>query len=183
MYIAILFVELTCRVHHVKCRAGWSTSWNQDCQEKYQKPKICRWHHPYGRKWRTKEPLDKSERENEKAGLKLNIQKTKIMAFCPISSVQFSCSVVYNSLRPHGLKHARLPSPSPTPRAYSDSCALSWWCHPTISSSVVPFSPAFSLSQNQGLFQWVSSSHQVAKILEFQHQHQSFQWIFRVDFL
>ena len=44
--------------------AGWSTSWNQDSQEKYQQPQICRWHHPYGRKWRgTKEPLDESERE------------------------------------------------------------------------------------------------------------------------
>ena len=46
-----------------------------------------------------------------------------------------------------------------------------------------PSPPAFNLSQNQGLFQWVSSSHQVAKVLEFQLQHQSFQWIFRVDFL
>ena len=46
-----------------------------------------------------------------------------------------------------------------------------------------PSPPAFSLSQHQGLFQWVSSSHQVAKVLEFQLQHQSFQWIFRTDFL
>ena len=46
-----------------------------------------------------------------------------------------------------------------------------------------PSPPAFNLSQNQGLFQWVSSSHQVAKVLEFQLQHQSFQWIFRTDFL
>ena len=45
-----------------------------------------------------------------------------------------------DSLRPHGLQHARLPCPSPTPRAYSNSCPSSWWCHPTISSSVVPFS-------------------------------------------
>jgi len=45
-----------------------------------------------------------------------------------------------NSLWPHGLQHARLPCPSPTPRIYSNSCPLSWWCHPTISSSVVPFS-------------------------------------------
>ena len=57
-----------------------------------------------------------------------------------IVSVQFSRSVVSNSLRPHGLQHARLPCPSPTPRACSNSCPLSWWCHPTISSSVVPFS-------------------------------------------
>ena len=46
-----------------------------------------------------------------------------------------------------------------------------------------PSPPAFNLSQHQGLFQWVSSSHQVAKVLEFQLQHQSFQWVFRVDFL
>ena len=46
-----------------------------------------------------------------------------------------------------------------------------------------PSPPAFNLSQHQGLFQWVSSSHQVAKVLEFQLQHQSFQWIFRTDFL
>ena len=50
-------------------------------------------------------------------------------------------------------------------------------------SSLPPTSPAFNLSQHQGLFKWVSSSHQVAKVLEFQLQHQSFQWIFRTDFL
>ena len=52
---------------------------------------------------------------------------------------QFS-SVVSDSLRPHGLQHARLPVPSPAPRAYSNSCLSSQWCHPTISSSVIPFS-------------------------------------------
>ena len=55
-------------------------------------------------------------------------------------SVQFSHSVVFDSLRPHGLQHARLPCPSPTPGAYSNSCPLSQWCHTTISSSVIPFS-------------------------------------------
>ena len=49
-----------------------------------------------------------------------------------------------NSLWPDGLQHARLPCPSPTPRCYSNSCPLSWWCHPTISSSVVPFSSHLS---------------------------------------
>ena len=57
-----------------------------------------------------------------------------------VCSVQFSCSVVFNSLQPHGLQHTRLPCASPTPRAYSNSCPLCWWCHPTISSSMVPFS-------------------------------------------
>ena len=56
------------------------------------------------------------------------------------SSVQFSCSVMSNSLWPHRLKHPRLPCPSPVPRAFSNSCPLSQWNHPTISSSVVPFS-------------------------------------------
>ena len=56
------------------------------------------------------------------------------------SSVQFSCWVVSDSLWPHGLQHARPPCPSPTPGVYSNSCPLSRWCHPTISSSVVLFS-------------------------------------------
>ena len=59
-----------------KMLGGWITGWNQDCQEKYQQPQICRWHHPYGRKWRgTKEPLDEGERGESKAGLKVNVQK------------------------------------------------------------------------------------------------------------
>ena len=80
----------------------------------------------------------------------------------------------------HGLQHARLPCPSPMPRAYSNSVPLSWWCHPTISSSVVPFSSR--LQSFPTLFQWVCSSHQVAKVLEFQLQHQFFQWTLRTDF-
>ena len=54
------------------------------------------------------------------------------------SSVQFSCSVVSDSLRSHGLQHSRPPCPSPAPAVYSNSCPLSWWCHPTISFSAVP---------------------------------------------
>ena len=60
--------------------------------------------------------------------------------FFQFSSVQFSRSVVSDILRPNGLQHARLPCPSPTPGACSNSCPLSLWCHPNISSSVVPFS-------------------------------------------
>ena len=62
-------------------------------------------------------------------------------------------------------------------------CPLSQWCHPTIHLLPSPFPPALNLSQHQGLFQWVGSLHQVAEVLEFQLQHQSFQWIFRADFL
>ena len=90
------------------------------------------------------------------------------------SAVQFSYSVVSDSLRPHGLQHPRPPCPSPTPRVYSNSFPTSRWYHPTISSSVFPLPHAFNVSQDQGLFKWVSSSYQVAKVLEFQLQHQSF---------
>ena len=84
---------------------------------------------------------------------------------------------------PHGLQHAKLPCPSPTPRACSNSRPSSMWCHQPSHPLWSPSPPAFSLSQHQSLFHWVTSSHQVAKILEFQLQHQSFQWIFRTDFL
>ena len=151
-----------------------------------------------------------------------------------------------DSLSPHGLQHTRLPCPSPSPGACSNSCLLSRWCHPTISYSVDPFSsclqsfpasvqfslvsqscptlcdpmncsmpglsghhqlseftqthvhrvgdaiqpshslfspspPAPNPSQHQSLFQWVNSSHEVAKVLEFQLQHQSFQSTPRAD--
>ena len=65
------------------------------------------------------------------------------------SSVQFSHSVVSDSLRPHELQHARPPCPSPTPGVHPNSCPLSRWCHPTISSSVVPSPSALNLSQHQ----------------------------------
>ena len=75
--------------------AGWSTNWNQDCWEKYQWLQIRKWHHPYGRNWRrTKEPLDESERREWKVGLKLNIQKTKIIASGPITSWQIDGETV-----------------------------------------------------------------------------------------
>ena len=69
------------------------------------------------------------------------------------SLVQFSGSVLSDSLRPHGLKHARLPCPSPTPRVYSNSCPLSQWCLPTISSSVVPFSSCLQFFPASGSYQ------------------------------
>ena len=88
------------------------------------------------------------------------------------------------SLQPHGLQHSRLSCPSPTPRVHPNPCDPIQPSHPLLSSSP----PALNLSQHQGLFQWVSYAHQVAKVLEFQLQHQSFQWIswlisFRMDWL
>ena len=84
------------------------------------------------------------------------------------SSVQFSCSALSDYLQPHGPQHTRSPSPSPTPRAHPNPCPSSRWCHPTILSSVIPFCSWPNPFQHQGLFQWVSSSHEVAKVLEFQ---------------
>ena len=80
------------------------------------------------------------------------------------SSVQFSCSVVSDSLRPHESQHDRPPCPSPTPRVHPNSCASSWWCHPAISSSVVPFSscpqslPASESFPMSQLFAWGGQS-------------------------
>ena len=74
--------------------------------------------------------------------------------------LRFSHSVVLNSLQPHGLQHARPPCPSPTPGVYSNDCPLSRWCHPTISSSVVPFSSCPQSFLASGAFQmsWLFAS-------------------------
>ena len=69
------------------------------------------------------------------------------------SFIQFSHSVMSNSLQPHGLQHTRPPYPSPTPGAYSNSRPSRWWCHPTISSSVVPFSSSLQSFPASGSFQ------------------------------
>ena len=79
------------------------------------------------------------------------------------SSVQFSSSVISGSLWPQELQHARLPCPSPTPRACSNSCSLSQWCHPTISSSVIPFSfclQSFPVSGSFPMSQFFTSGDQ-----------------------
>ena len=98
-------------------------------------------------------------------------------------SSKFSHSVVSDSLPPHGLQHTRPPCQSPTPKVYSTH--VHW-----ISDAIQPSHPLLylspldlNLSQHQGHFKWVSSLHLVAKLLEFQLQHQFFQWIFRTDFL
>ena len=97
-------------------------------------------------------------------------------------TAQFSRSVVSDTLWPHGLQRARLSCSSLIPKLaqthilqVTDAIQPS---HPLSS----PSPPAFNLSQNRGFFKWNSSSHRVAKVLEFQLQHQSFQWIFRTDF-
>ena len=103
-------------------------------------------------------------------------------AVCQLLS-WFSRSVMSDCLWPHGLQHPRLPCPSVVPRVAQDHVH---WVNDAIQPShplSFPFPPALSLSQHQGLFQRVSPSHQVAKILELLFQHQFFQWIFRTDFL
>ena len=95
------------------------------------------------------------------------------------SSVQFSCSVMSNSLWPHGLQHTSLSCPSPTHGACSNSYPSSSWCHPAILSSAVPFSSfPQSFPASFPMSQFLAS----AKVLERQLHHQSFQWIFRTDF-
>ena len=98
-------------------------------------------------------------------------------------SVQYNFSVMSNSLWPHGLQHERLPCLSPTLGACSNSCPLNRWCHPITSSSAMPFSSClqpFPASGSSQMSQFFASGGQV---LELQLQHQSFQWIFRTDFL
>ena len=98
----------------------------------------------------------------------------KLKSFCKaketISSVQFSCSVMSDSLRPHESQHARPPCPSPTPGVHSNSCPSSWWCHSAISSSVVPFSscpqslPASESFPMSQLFTWGGQSTGVSAL-------------------
>ena len=93
-----------------------------------------------------------------------NLEKYSLNEF---SSVQFSCSVMSDSLRPHGLQHTRPPCPSPTPGVSSNSCPLSWWCHPTISFSVVPFSScprSFPASGSFPMSQFFASGGQIIGI-------------------
>ena len=93
----------------------------------------------------------------------------------------FSYLAVSDYLRPHGLEPARLLCPSPSPRAQTHLHWVSDVIQPSCSLSS-PSPPAFSLSLHRSLFQWVGYLHHVAKVLEFQLQHQSFQWMFRTYF-
>ena len=85
-------------------------------------------------------------------------------SFLQFGSIQFSLSVMSDSLWPHGLQHTRLLCPSPSLRACSHSCPLSWWCHPTISSSVAPFSfclPSFSASRSFPMSRFFASGAEI----------------------
>ena len=111
------------------------------------------------------------------------VQTPRFMLPCILQKalLLFSRQVASNCLQSHGPQYARPPCPSPCPRI----CQVVLWIGNAIQLShpLLPSSPfAFNRSQHEGLFQWVCSSHQVAKVLELQLQHQSFQWIFKVDF-
>ena len=102
---------------------------------------------------------------------------------CTISSVQFSHSVLSDSLRPHGLQHARPPCPSPTPGVHPNPCPLSQWCHPTI-LSCCPLLLLPSIFPSIRVFSNELALHiRWPKYWSFQLQHQSFQWIPRTDLL
>ena len=105
--------------------------------------------------------------------LQQNCTQKVMLKILQVSSVQFSRSVVSDSLWPHGLQHTRLLCPSPTPGNCSNSCPSSWWCHPTISSSVVPFSsclqsfPASESFPMSQLFAWGGQSTGASALASF----------------
>ena len=105
------------------------------------------------------------------------------------TAIQFSCSVMSDSLRPYGLQHARLPCPSPTLRVYSNSSPLSRWCHPNISSSVDPFSShlqSFSASGSFPVSQFFASGGQSIGSFSFSISSSNVYWgliSFRMDWL
>ena len=98
-------------------------------------------------------PMDREAWWTIVIGLQIAGHKCKWLSMHTQISVQFSCPVVSDSLRPQGLQHARLPCPSPTPSACSNTCPLSWWCHPIISPSGVPFSSCLQSCPEPGSFQ------------------------------
>ena len=170
-------------VQSASCKMlGWMNyKLESRCLEKYQYRQICRWHHLNGRKQRgPKETLDGDETGEWKCWLKTQHSKnwdhdiqSKHFIANQFSSVQFSHSVVSDSLWPHELQHVRPPCPSPTPGVHSDSRPSSQWCHPAISSSVVPFSSCpqslsaakfYPISQ---LFAWGGQSSGVSALASF----------------
>ena len=157
-----------CLIHVQKWQEGLATSWSasvgknaSSCPGIYQP----RWHLGW-RKWLRVQ--GKEAQENLRRGL---VQFRSVAQSCPTLCDPMDCSTLgfpaHHQLPEFTQSHVHRVSDAIQP-----SHPLSF-----------PSPPTFSLSQHQGLFQWVSSSHQVAKVLEFQLQHQSFQWIFRTDFL
>ena len=101
--------------------------------------------------------------------------ETLIHLACQFSSV----TQLYPTLQPYGLQHARLPCPSPTPRACSNSCPSSWWCYPTISFSVAPFASCLQSFTKSGSFPVSRLFTSGGQSITASASDQSFQWIFR----
>ena len=139
----------------------------------------CFCHHPHPSPWSpSPSPL---ESRDQYVSSFVPCASDKFASALEALLLLFSHSVLSESLWPHGLQLARLPCPPPS--ASFLTCMSTELVMPS-NHLILCHHPShfcFSFSQNQGLFQWVSSSHQVAKVLEFQCQ--TFQWIFRVDFL
>ena len=104
-------------------------------------------------------------REEDNSDSMLETVSLTCFSLLLLLSVQFSRSVLSDSLQLHGLQHLRFPCPSPIPGAYSHSCPSSRWCYPSISSSVIPFSSHLQSLPASGSFYWVHSLNQVAKLL------------------
>ena len=103
------------------------------------------------------------------------LSSTDLPSVDTLHSVQFSFPIVFNSLRTLGLQHARPPCPSPTRGVYSNSCPLSRWCHPTSSSSVIPFSSHLQSFPASGSFQMSQLFASGGQSIGVSLQHQSFQ--------
>ena len=107
-------------------------------------PQLLKPTHPTARAWQQEKPLqwEACIRPLQSSPCSLQLEKacTQQQRPSPNSSVQFSRSIVSDSLWPHEPQHTRPPCPSPTPGVHPNPCPSSWWCHPTISSSVIPFS-------------------------------------------
>ena len=119
-------------------------------------------------------------------GLSQAVEHSSLWCTCCLSILHILCCYLVaqscDSLWPRGLQHARLPSPVPSPGTRSNACPLSRWCHPPISSSVIPFSSCPHSFPASGSFPVSRSSHQVAKVLEFQLQHQSCEYSGLISF-
>ena len=113
----------------------------------------------------------------------LRLLAKQVFKYLFFSSVQFTHSVVSDSSRPRGLQHARLPCPSPTPGACSNSCPLSQWCHPTISSSVVPFSSCLQSFPASGSFPVSQFFISGGQSIGVSASTSVFQWTLRTDLL
>ena len=142
-------------------------------------------------RWSNKLILKEINPEYSLEGLMLKSQKfghllwgvdslEKTVMLRKFSSVQFNCSVVYDSLWPHGLQHTTPPCPSPIPRVYSNSSPLNWWCYPTISFSVVPFSSCSQSFPASGSFQMSQLFASGGQSIKASASASVLEWIFRV---